>query len=122
MRVGGITEILRPRNSLILGKEGLQMVISRLTDNIEAQRFELDVDGDTAFVDYEHFGDTYHLNHSEVPAKMRGLGVGQILVDRTFEHLAAQNKKIVANCGFIRRVAQRDKRWQGMVDMGSHGT
>lgn len=71
-------------------------------DNPSLNRFELAVDGQTAFLNYERTPDTLKLNHTEVPPKFRGRGFGQALVKGALERGRAEGLRIVAVCPFVR--------------------
>lgn len=91
------------------------MAIGKFTKDLNANRFVLDIDGHEAFVDYRLDDDVYHLLYSEVPAELRGAGIGGILVEKTFEAIAAENKTAVAHCSYIRHVSKRSDRWKAVV-------
>ena len=73
-----------------------------VTDNRTQNRFELSVNGDTAFLLYERTNDTLTLIHTEVPATMRGLHVGDALVEAALEDTRSAGLRIVAVCPFVR--------------------
>ena len=50
--------------------------VDQVHDNPEERRFELEVDGETAFTAYQKRGDTIIFTHTEVPSDERGEGVG----------------------------------------------
>lgn len=75
---------------------------------------ELD-DGLRAWVDYDDRGDTRYLVHSEVPARLRGQGVGRQLVEGTFELLEQEGQAAVAVCGYVAAVARRSERWRSVI-------
>jgi predicted GNAT family acetyltransferase len=76
-------------------------------DNAALQRFELQLDGATAFVSYRRTADAVWLTHAEVPAALRGRGLGDLLVRGVLERLRAQGDKIVAQCPFVAVYIQR---------------
>lgn len=80
------------------------------------QQFRLTVDArHIALVDYVLSDGKLFLTHSEVPAALRGQGVGKVLVDKTFEYLRDHHLQAHAVCSYIRVLAQRDPQWQGIV-------
>ena len=46
--------------------------LSEIVDNMAAHRFELTVDGRTAFLDYERTADRFTILHTEVPESLCG--------------------------------------------------
>jgi uncharacterized protein len=71
------------------------------------QQFTLDWDGHIAWVDYDVRGGTWYLLHAEVPVALRGQGVGQVLVEKTYAHLRAHDIKSVPVCSYIQAIARR---------------
>ena len=83
-------------------------VDSRLvTDNRTRNRFELSVNGDTAFLLYERTNDALTLIHTEVPAAQRGHHVGEALVEAALETARSAGLRIVAVCPFARAYMRR---------------
>jgi len=91
------------------------MEISDLTHNKDEQQFYLTADGHKAFVDYILDDDQYRLIYSEVPKALRGQGIGRILVESTFDAIAAENKTAIAVCPYIKYVARSADKWQDVV-------
>ena len=75
---------------------------SKVTDNREAQQFELQQDGQVATLAYERDDEQIALIHTEVPASLRGHGVGEALVQGALELSHQQGLRIVAVCSFVR--------------------
>jgi predicted GNAT family acetyltransferase len=73
-----------------------------VVDNPALSRFEMPVDGQTAFLAYERTGDSIGLMHTEVPEAFRGRGFGEALVKGALEGARAQGLRIVAVCPFVR--------------------
>jgi hypothetical protein len=71
-------------------------------DNDARERFELDVEGHTAFVTYRKSPDTITLIHTEVPPELGGKGVGSKLARATLDAVRAQGRKLTVECDFIR--------------------
>ncbi len=84
--------------------------------DIENQRFILEVSGKEAIVDYRMRSGVMHLIYSEVPAELRGKGIGRKLVEATFDKLTEDGFKAVADCRFIRSVARRSEKWNSVIE------
>jgi predicted GNAT family acetyltransferase len=76
-------------------------------DNVELDRFELDLDEGTAVAYYRLTPDAIHLIHTEVPAAMRNQGVGSELIRSALEWSRARGLKVVAECPFVRAFLDR---------------
>ena len=78
-----------------------------VTDNNAAQRYELTVEGATAFLKYERSADRIALVHTEVPEHLRGRHLGERLVEVALERAKADGLTIVAVCPFVRSYMRR---------------
>lgn len=58
-----------------------------LVKNEETKRFELTVDGHTAFIDYEENEKIIKLIHTESPEALAGRGVATALIEKTLVYL-----------------------------------
>jgi hypothetical protein len=75
--------------------ESAPPVRGSVTDNQPAHRFELSVNGETAFLVYERTADTLTLIHTEVPAELRGHHLGDALVEAALQSARS-------DCGSLR--------------------
>ena len=73
-------------------------------NNKDKNRFELEVDGKIAFIDYKvGKSGKWYLVHTEVPKGIETRGVGHKLVRESLEMLDEQGEKIVPSCPFVRK-------------------
>jgi len=81
-----------------------------LIDDVGRSRFELEVEGATALIDYRRSGNTLYLNHAEVPAALGGRGLGTRLVRETLDVIRARGRgeRVVPVCPFIRSFIERN--------------
>ena len=70
-------------------------------DNAEQHRFELEVDGHTAYLYYRLEPGVITLVHTEVPPALGGRGVGSTLVRGALEAIRQKGLKVVATCPFV---------------------
>jgi uncharacterized protein len=73
-----------------------------VSDNRAANRFELAVDGQVAFLDYERTPDSLVFVHTEVPLALRGRHLGDVLVKAGLDAARREGLRIVAECPFVR--------------------
>ena len=73
-----------------------------VVDNPTLHRFELAVDGQTAFLVYERTAGTLGLMHTEVPEAFRGRRYGETLVKAALDIARSEGLRIVAVCPFVR--------------------
>lgn len=72
-----------------------------VVDNPDRQRFEMEVEGRTAFVAYRRSAGVVSLLHAEVPPELEGRGIGGRLVRATLEAVRAEGGKVVPRCSFV---------------------
>jgi predicted GNAT family acetyltransferase len=72
-----------------------------VTDNKALDRFELDVAGAVAFVEYVREPNRIVLVHTEVPEALSGQGVGSRLAKGVLDALRAEGARVVPRCEFI---------------------
>jgi len=73
-----------------------------VADNRGLHRFELTVNGQTAFLKYERTPEKIVLIHTEVPTGLRGHHIGERLVEAALHAGRAAGLQIVAVCPFVR--------------------
>jgi len=73
-----------------------------VTDNRALNRFELPIDGQSAFLTYEPTPDSIRLLHTEVPDQFRGRRFGEALVTGALALARAEGLRIVAVCPSFR--------------------
>jgi predicted GNAT family acetyltransferase len=91
------------------------MTLSDIINDKDYLRLSMYIEDNEAYVDYHFNGDTMYLTHSEVPYQMRGQGIGQKLVEKTFEYIAANNINAVAVCSYIKNIRQRNGKWKKLI-------
>ena len=78
-----------------------------VVDNVKAQRFELNVDGQVAVLEYDRTAESLALVHTEVPPELRGHHIGERLVVAALDSARAAGLRIVAVCPFVREYLRR---------------
>ena len=86
-----------------------------VTRNEAAHRFELPVEGHTAFIDYREGRDRLLLVHTEVPAALGGKGVGSRLAKGTLDLLRSEGVKVELRCDFLQNFVARHPEYQDML-------
>jgi predicted GNAT family acetyltransferase len=92
-------------------KEGCFM--ADVHDNRAASRYELDVEGAVAFVDYVRTPDAIRLVHTEVPTALEGRGIGSRLVKGVLEDVRRQGLEVIVRCPFIEAYLKKHPELQG---------
>ena len=84
-------------------------------DNVSRGRFELQLDGGIAFVDYRRAAGVVTLVHAEVPAALGGRGYGSQLVRGTLDRLRAEGARVVPLCPFIVAFIERNPAYRDLL-------
>ena len=86
-----------------------------LKDNEARSRYEFDLGGHTAYIDYEKDNGTIVLTHTFVPEAYEGRGVGAQLVAAALADIRRQGLKVVPQCSFVAVYIKRRPEWSDMV-------
>ena len=86
-----------------------------LRNNSARNRYELDLEGGTAFAVYRLSPGVVTIVHSEVPAALRGSGVGSAFVAQVLEEVRRQGLKVVPQCGFVRAFMARNPEFNDLL-------
>ncbi len=65
------------------------------------KRFEVEVDGRLAYLEYRLGERTMDLVYTYVPEELRGKGIAEALVEEVLEYADANNMKIIPTCSYI---------------------
>jgi uncharacterized protein len=77
------------------------MAEATIVDNAVLHRFELQQNGETAFLLYSKTGGSIRLIHTEVPQALRGQGVGSKLVGGVLRQAQQRELSIIPSCPFV---------------------
>lgn len=76
-------------------------------DEPTRQRYELELEGASAFIDYRRDGRKVIMTHAEVPIALRGGGIGSALVKGALALVRERGEKVVPLCSFVAQYMQR---------------
>ena len=83
--------------------------------NPEASRFELDTAAGLDVAEYRLSNGIMALYHTEVPAPLRGRGIGERLVRGALEEARKLGVKIEPQCWFVREFIDRNPEFADLV-------
>jgi predicted GNAT family acetyltransferase len=86
-----------------------------VTDNPARSRYELALEGGVAFVDYQRIGKLRVLTHAEVPAALRGRGVGAQLTAGALKLVRAQGDSVQARCPYVAQFIADNAQYQDLL-------
>ena len=70
-------------------------------------RYELSVDGGTAFAAYRREGDTLVFTHTEGPPALEGRGIGSALVEGALADVRLRHLRVQPDCPFVAAYIER---------------
>jgi predicted GNAT family acetyltransferase len=82
--------------------------MSDATDNPARNRYEMEIDGEIAFVTYARQGDRLTLIHTEVPKALNGRGIGTKLARSVLQDVRRRGLRLVPECEFMAGFIQRN--------------
>ena len=88
---------------------------NEVRDNEDLQRFELAIDGHTAFTQYKLAPGVITLMHTEVPKEFEGHGIGSRLVQGELEMVRARGLKVIAKCPFVAAYVRKHAEFQDLL-------
>ncbi len=72
-----------------------------LVRNDEKQRFELDVDGKRALIEYREYTGKIALTHTEVEPALEGQGAATAIIEKTLAWIEAQGLQLIPLCPLV---------------------
>jgi len=89
--------------------------VAEVTDNTALHRYEMIVDGVTAYVTYVRHGDRLTLVHTEVPKTLGGRGVGSSLATAVLEDVRKRGLRIAVECEFLEAFIKRHPEFADLI-------
>ena len=83
--------------------------------NAIAKRFEINLDGETAYSKYLLAGGKIIIEHTEVPEALEGRGLAGRIVTTALDYARAQNLKVLPVCPFARSYIGRHREYQDLL-------
>jgi uncharacterized protein len=89
-------------------------------NHADEQRFEVEQDGELAFLEYSLQTGSIALYHTQVPPALEGRGIGSALAKAGLDFARANHLKVVPTCPFVSAYLKRHPEYQDLVTPGSH--
>lgn len=83
--------------------------------NTADDRFESDVDGGVAFVEYIIDGDEITFTHTEVPKEAEGKGAAGKLVAEAMAFARAEKLRVIPQCAYVASWLQRHPEYDDVL-------
>ena len=89
--------------------------MNAVVDNSAAQRYEMNLDGKSAFITYRRSPGVVTLVHAEVPPELSHHGLGSELARGALELARRQGLKVVPRCSFIASYIEAHPEFQDLL-------
>jgi len=91
----------------------------KFTLNEDKKRFEMEVDGHIAFIEYILTNDkVMFLTHTEVPKSLGGKGIGSSIVEKALSYIKEHNYTLAPLCPFVAKYLVKNPEWQSILAKG----
>ena len=88
-----------------------------LIDNTAKKRFEVEVDGRTAHVEYIlNKNGVIYLTHTEVPKEMEGRGIASEMLKVIMKDIESRELSLIPICPFVKTYLSRHPEWKKLLD------
>lgn len=87
-----------------------------VTHNEPRHRFEINLEGETAFLEYRFYRKDISLLHTEVPKKFEGRGLGNALVKYAFKYAEENQLPVIVYCPFVAAFLKRHHEYDHLLD------
>jgi len=86
-----------------------------VVDNKAEQRYEAEVNGELAVVEYQLHGDRITFRHTEVPSDLEGHGLAAKLAQTVLDDARARHLEVVPICPYIVSYIKRHQDYLDLV-------
>ncbi|MEM0518529.1 MULTISPECIES: GNAT family N-acetyltransferase [Aequorivita] len=88
----------------------------RVIDNKEKNRFEAEVDGHKAIIEYTVKPGVLSLDHTEVPKELSGQGIASEMTEMVLLQIELRGLKVIPTCPFIKKYIEKHPEWKSIVE------
>ena len=88
-----------------------------IINNEAHSRFETEINGEYAYIEYKYFQGKIVLIHTFAPESMRGKGVSSALVKFALQFIKAQGLKAIIYCPFITSYLKAHPEYESQIDI-----
>lgn len=88
---------------------------ARPQQKVTTGRFEIERDGEVAYLEYSLSGSILELSHTEVPKKLRGLGLASALAETALRWARENNAKVDVICPVVQGYITRHPEYSDLV-------
>ncbi|GAB2544251.1 GNAT family N-acetyltransferase [Rufibacter soli] len=86
-----------------------------ITNNEAAQRFEAEVEGQMALIEYRLKPGVMTVLHTEVPKELEGRGIAGTMTKHVLDYIAAEKLQVVPRCPYMSAYLKKHPEYQYLV-------
>ncbi|MFL6301528.1 MAG: GNAT family N-acetyltransferase [Terriglobales bacterium] len=91
------------------------MTHDRTPQEVTSGRIEIERDGETAYLEYSLSGNVLELTHTEIPKKLRGLGLSSSLAETALNWAREQKLKVDIICPSVKDYIAKHPEYADLV-------
>ena len=92
----------------------------QVINNEKEQQFEIELDGEKAFLVYRFYKKDIALMHTTVPTSMEGKGIASTLAIAAFDYAKAHGKPVMVYCPFVSKFLTKHTEYKQQLDREYH--
>lgn len=86
-----------------------------LVKNEQKKRFEIEVNGHYAFINYGEFGKQIALVHTEAEPELAGTGAATAVVEKTLQYIEKEGHTVLPFCPYVFAFIKKHPEWKRIV-------
>jgi uncharacterized protein len=87
-----------------------------LEKNEAANRFEMNVNGKIAVIEYKQYPGKIALLHTEVPPELEGKGAATAIIEKTLAWIDENELQLIPLCPLVVAYIKRHPEWKRIID------
>lgn len=87
-----------------------------VSNNKERLRFEIELSGEFAYIDYRWYKGDVAFMHTVVPESMQGKGIASLMAKNALEYAIKEKLKIMLYCPFMSKYVKEHSEYAFLVD------
>ena len=87
-----------------------------IINNAERRRFETEINGEFAYIDYRFYKGNIALMHTFVPEALRNHGIAAALAKYALEYVKTQNLKMMVYCPSVAKYIKLHPEYETLID------
>jgi predicted GNAT family acetyltransferase len=93
-----------------------------VTNNKELMRFEVELNGESGYINYRGYKEDIAFMNAIVPETFRGKGIGSKMARAALEYANSENLKVLLYCPFVSKFVKDHEEYHHLVDVKYHPT